>query len=434
MTKKSKYLLGLVLVLTAASCDQSSSLQLGQLPSLNNQAANNQAQIATPPSSVPPLPGNTAGVVNPPANNNSVAQTTPSPAVNPSNNSLAALGSNKYADGVLPLGDQKYFTDGPKKGYVYLCRAQTGGGGAQADGPWISSTTWNYNQKIAVAGSVSWPAAKMAMTLSGSSRVITTNDLPSGATTGTFPVAANDPAYQYDRNPNHIATQNFSFTLPAAPTQTSSPNCMGGEVGVMTNGVVLFNAFDAAGRDAAAHEVQDSCQGHPQESSIYHYHSLSSCVPNATADNVIGFAFDGFPITGPKLANGNSLTTDDLDECHGLTSSITLDGKQVTMYHYVMTEDFPYSVSCFRAKNTLTGPLGGAPGQGQQGGNNNQPSGNQPSAGQNGPPQAAIAACSGQTAGGSCSFSAPNGTVSGSCQTPPGQSSLACVPAGGPPQ
>jgi len=44
------------------------------------------------------------------------------------------------------------------------------------------------------------------------------------------------------------------------------------------------------------------------------------------------------------------LTTDDLDECHGITSQILLDGKLTTSYHYVMTQDFPYSVSCFRGK------------------------------------------------------------------------------------
>jgi len=54
---------------------------------------------------------------------------------------------------------------------------------------------------------------------------------------------------------------------------------------------------------------------------------------------VIGFALDGFPITGPMVA---------AHECHGITSEIELDGKTVTMYHYVMTQDFPYSVSCFR--------------------------------------------------------------------------------------
>jgi hypothetical protein len=28
---------------------------------------------------------------------------------------------NKYADGILPVGDGKYVTDGPKQGYVYAC-------------------------------------------------------------------------------------------------------------------------------------------------------------------------------------------------------------------------------------------------------------------------------------------------------------------------
>ena len=28
---------------------------------------------------------------------------------------------------------------------------------------------------------------------------------------------------------------------------------------------------------------------------------------------------------------------------------VVVDGTLVTTYHYVMTEDFPYSVSCFRA-------------------------------------------------------------------------------------
>lgn len=42
--------------------------------------------------------------------------------------------------------------------------------------------------------------------------------------------------------------------------------------------------------------------------------------------------------------------TNDLDECHGIISQIKLDGKYVNSYHYVMTKDFPYSVSCFKGK------------------------------------------------------------------------------------
>ncbi len=176
-----------------------------------------------------------------------------------------------------------------------------------------------------------------------------------------------DPAYQYDRNPNSIAPQSLTYTLNAEPTVASSTSCVSGEVGVMMTGVALFDAFDAGGRDAGAWEVQDGCNGHPQITSEYHYHTLSSCIQDTSAGTVIGFALDGFPITGPKVGDDNILTTSDLDECHGITSTITLDGKQVETYHYVMTQDFPYSASCFRA--TATRPPGQpATGQGQTGG------------------------------------------------------------------
>ena len=75
---------------------------------------------------------------------------------------------------------------------------------------------------------------------------------------------------------------------------------MGGEVGVMTTGVALFNAFDAGGRDAGAWEVQDGCDGHPQISHEYHYHTLSKCISDTSVSTVIGFALDGFPDHGPE--------------------------------------------------------------------------------------------------------------------------------------
>jgi hypothetical protein len=201
-----------------------------------------------------------------------------------------------------------------------------------------------------VEGSVSWPNATFSDKISGNSRILSGNGLPVGMTTGTFPISSSDPAYQYDRNPNSIKAQILNLTLTLNPTISSIPNCMGGEVGVMNNGVPLFNAFDAELRDAAAHEVQDSCDGHPQISGEYHYHSLSRCFKDIKESTVLGFALDGFPITGPVQTNGNYLTTNALDECHGTTSTIMLDGKGFSTYHYVMTEDFPYSVSCFKGK------------------------------------------------------------------------------------
>src|SRR5262249_42788690 len=131
-----------------------------------------------------------------------------------------------------------------------------------------------------------------------------------------------------------------------------TPHCISGQVGVMTTGVALFDAFDAGLRDAGAWEVQDSCQGHPEITGTYHYHSLSSCIADTSVATVIGYALDGIPITGPKVADHNILTTDDLDDCHGIVSTINLDGRQTNTYHYVMTQDFPYSASCFRSKPT----------------------------------------------------------------------------------
>jgi YHYH protein len=265
---------------------------------------------------------------------------------------------DKYANGVLPVGDSKYVTDAPEKGSVYLCRAPQGqAGGAGVRGPWFvnNNTEYDINKKLAVEGDVRWEG-DYSETMSGGSRVITTNDLPRDHTTGVFPVQPSDPAYQYDRNPNQIAPQSLTYTLSAEPKVESSPSCLGGEVGVMLTGVALFNAFDAGGRDAGAWEMQDGCNGHPQISSEYHYHTLSSCIQDTSVSTVIGFALDGFPITGPKVGDDNILTTSYLDDCHGITSTITLDGKEVGTCHYVMTQDFPYSASCFRT--TATQPPG----------------------------------------------------------------------------
>ncbi len=236
---------------------------------------------------------------------------------------------DRYADGILPVGDGKYRTDAAARGEVYVCHAPAGGGGgAQSRGPWFSAdgTTYDINKKVAVEGKVQWDA-NFSMLVADGTRTITTNDLPRDHTTGEFPVQPDDPAYQYDRNPNQIAAQSLTYDLNANPVFANQPNCVSGESGVMETGVALFDAFDAGGRDAGAWEVQDGCDGHPQMSSEYHYHTLSSCIGDTSVDTVIGYALDGFPITGPKIGDKNILTTADLDECHGITSTVTLDGK-----------------------------------------------------------------------------------------------------------
>ncbi|MEQ1737230.1 MAG: YHYH protein [Rhodoglobus sp.] len=261
---------------------------------------------------------------------------------------------DRYADGILPVGDEHWSLQAPAVGTVFLCRDNfipDGQAGAQNRGPWFinGNTEWDITQKPAVQGAVNWEP-QLSISVAGGIRTLTTNDLPEHPT-GEFPVSESDPVKVYDRNPNSISEQHLEYRLTAQPAY-GEPQCMGGESGVMLTGVALFNAFDAGGRDAGAWEVQDDCEGHPQNTGEYHYHTLSSCIQDIGVDTVIGFALDGFPITGPTVAEGNRLTTADLDACHGIVSEYTLDGETVTGYHYVMTQDFPYSVSCFRSQPT----------------------------------------------------------------------------------
>ncbi len=341
----------------------------------------------------------------------SVSAKTTTSNTSPTNNSVETIPAGSDWVSTVPLGDGKYVTAAPKKGYIYLCHVGSGGG-AQGNPSWIHGSSWTPGEKVSVSGSVSWPQASYSMKISGSNRLITFNDLPINHTTGVFPIQSTDPAYQYDRNPNSISAQNLSFTFPVSPMIQSNPQCIYGEVGVMNDGVMLFDGFDAENRDAVAHEVQDSYAGHPEKTGEYHHHGFENELKTEKVSQVVGFALDGFPITGPLLPSGKYLTTNDLDECHGIKSTISLDGKSTYTYHYVLTQDFPYSVSCFKGVSTFKPGGGGEQGQSSgsvQSGSGQSPSGSgSPPA----PPQEAIDACQGKSSGASCVVGA---SVWGSC-------------------
>lgn len=249
----------------------------------------------------------------------------------------------------IPLGDGKVATS-PRAGYVYSCTTSFRGGGADHAGEWIQGDVWDMTKKIAVQGSVSWPDALFSTTIQGIQRLLSGNGLPVGSNTGTFPIRSSDPAYQYDRNPNSIASYDISYEIPAEPIDATQPSCVPmGPIGYALNGVAIYNALDDAGRDAVAHEVQDSCEGHPQQAGQYHYHGPSDCMPHATENNaLVGYALDGYGIYSMYDASGTEYTNADLDGCHGVTSTIEWDGKVVSMYHYVLTREYPYTVGCFR--------------------------------------------------------------------------------------
>ncbi len=272
----------------------------------------------------------------------------------------------------LPLRDQAYIADAANQGYMDVCAPmmfeQTNAPGSQQDGDWIDQAdrTYDVTRKLFFQGNVFYPNAVFTITTTADQRMIAGNGLPLGVPTGTFPVATSDPAYAYDRNPNQVTAQSISFAIPRNPAVTGAASCTYKEVGITLDGVQVHGPLDSTGRDELAHEVQDVCTGGPQPGGGYHRHGLSECTPHIHENAaLVGYALDGFGIFSPYDQNGKELTTADLDECHGTTSDIPWEGKTVSMYHYVMTRDFPYTVSCFKGTPTRNAfpALPGAPPQ-----------------------------------------------------------------------
>ncbi len=281
---------------------------------------------------------------------------------------------------MLPVGDGQLSTTTPAVGSVFSCTVPRGGGGASAAGPWFSAdmTTFDLTAKALVDGAVAWNGT-CDITLTGDTRILSGNGLPIDDTTGTYPIAQNDDAYPYDRNPNSIAAQVISVEVPTNPTVAAQASCLQlGGIGVLLSGVQLFNALDGEGRDAVAWETQDGCQGHPERNGAYHYHNLSTCVTEnedgVGHSELVGYIYDGFGLYGHYGENGEVVTNADLDTCHGHTHIIEWDGQTVEMYHYHATFEYPYTVGCYRGTPAEgIGQMMGSPGGNQQGPPNGQP-------------------------------------------------------------
>lgn len=129
--------------------------------------------------------------------------------------------------------------------------------------------------------------------------------------------ASGVPAYTigpWQMNPNLPADQNFVFKIDRTPTENTGVKTGTGlgQIALLVNGVVIFNAEDAFSynnqgiwhQDANYFEAAsfDATGGHPAPGGVYHYHrntfSLST-TDSSQHSPIIGYAFDGFPIYGP---------------------------------------------------------------------------------------------------------------------------------------
>ena len=238
--------------------------------------------------------------------------------------------------------------------------------------------------------------ARVSIKVEGGQRVIESNGLPDHPT-GRFP---------NEDNPNRIVAQTYRYTVPARPAANATPTLLVAQpFGIALNGV-LFDPgtaeywhndrssgwhYDAKG-DAFSLGL-DTENAHVQPNGAYHYHGiphalLSRLSGGRPALTLLGWAADGFPIYGPwgydqpgdstselrklkssyQLKRGERPATGgqpggkydgifeedfvyvagsgDLDDCSGrfgVTPEFP-DG----IYHYVLTEDFPFVPRAFR--------------------------------------------------------------------------------------
>jgi hypothetical protein len=145
----------------------------------------------------------------------------------------------------------------------------------------------------------------------------------------------------FNKNPNSIATQNFTFKIPANPAVAANHAATPlGAIGVSLNGVPFFNQY-AGPNQPLTNEITsfDKYWGHPQATGVYHYHvePLYLTTIKATKSSLLGFLLDGFPVYGPE-ENGVAVTG--LDAYHGHTH-VTADYPN-GVYHYHVTNTDPY--------------------------------------------------------------------------------------------
>jgi hypothetical protein len=173
-----------------------------------------------------------------------------------------------------------------------------------------------------------------------------------------------------------LRNQNYNFTIPTTPRYSSETTTNLGAIGVMLDGAVLYNPYEANKETVATNDnfsatvngttasFLDTCDGHPGPGGQYHYHGLPECLVQyassgrntqttsvtsftgattaSVAENnaaarkpvLLGFTFDGYGIYDNVAMDGKAIPVSSLDRCNGLFSRVP--GYPDGVYHYVL--------------------------------------------------------------------------------------------------
>ncbi|MFT5201818.1 MAG: hypothetical protein ACI9C1_001196 [Candidatus Aldehydirespiratoraceae bacterium] len=192
------------------------------------------------------------------------------------------------------------------------------------------------------------------------------------------------PDYTYiETSPGSPNAVDLSYSIPATPTvadETTDVPALG-SAAVAINGVPIYGPTEAQGADVGSlAEGVSECGSHNGPTG-FHMHlfgtsTTTDCMYTAeevaAAPQLIGYAFDGYPIyTGNDQYTSSWELTDeslfasdtwsahsfiegsgDLDECNGLTDT-------AGNYAYYTTNSFPYVLGCYTGVVDLDGAGGG---------------------------------------------------------------------------
>ncbi|MEW7277079.1 YHYH protein [Aquimarina sp. 2201CG1-2-11] len=194
-------------------------------------------------------------------------------------------------------------------------------------------------------------AAGLSYEISGGNVIFTTNDLPDHKSPyyldteweSSLYEAYNGSNTSFNLNPNRIAAQNITITIPLHPAEASNKEATAlGTMGLAVNGVVFYNQYAGPNNQPLTSEINsfDQYLGHPQQQGGYHYHQEPVYLTNKFGnDTFLGLLADGFPVYGP-IENGDEITNADLDDYHGHVG-VTADFPN-GIYHYHITSEDPY--------------------------------------------------------------------------------------------
>jgi len=262
----------------------------------------------------------------------------------------------------------------PGRGQLYMCGLNFLGGNTpppeqQVAVPWRTGDVLNVAKALefAVPGKVKMKH-NFKVTETETMRHFKGNGIPPWPV-GKYPIPPDSAAYGYyhaapglppyataDLIP--IKPYNLDVMVPRNPKANKQPTCIPSlSMGVALDGIMWHAEIAATSPttfvDPNAALPTDNCFGHPWNMQ-YHVHGFSwKCLtqksaPGSKASPLYGYAWDGFGIYGPRDANGKWITNKQLDECHGRTAKVMFNGKMQKIYHYVLNNEYPYSIGCFR--------------------------------------------------------------------------------------